>query len=98
MCLSQVESDNGEHLWNISTQEFNEFLKCMTFPFPRSLEKSQSHNTNCATEMTTVCYQTTNFKITNIKTHGSVSCSPRSWRATREYINRKKENAIVTPM
>ena len=26
-----------------------------------------------------------------IKTHGSVSCGPRSRRATREYINRKKE-------
>ena len=25
-----------------------------------------------------------------IKTHGSVSCGPRSGRATREYINRKK--------
>ena len=33
-----------------------------------------------------------------IKTHGSVSCGPRSRRATREYINRKKENAIFTPM
>ena len=28
---------------------------------------------------------------TYIKTHGSVSCGPRSRRATREYINRKKE-------
>ena len=36
--------------------------------------------------------------IANIKTHGSVSCGPRSRRATREYINRKKENAIFTPM
>ena len=34
----------------------------------------------------------------HIKTHGSVSCGPRSRRATREYINRKKENAIFTPM
>ena len=33
-----------------------------------------------------------------IKTHGSVSCGPRSRRATREYINRKKENAIFTPI
>ena len=36
--------------------------------------------------------------IPRIKTHGSVSCGPRSRRATREYINRKKENALFTPM
>ena len=36
--------------------------------------------------------------ISVIKTHGSVSCGPRSRRATREYINRKKESAIFTPM
>ena len=39
-----------------------------------------------------------NWYAKYIKTHGSVSCGPRSWRATREYINRKKENAIFTPM
>ena len=39
-----------------------------------------------------------NTQFTSIKTHGSVSCGPRSRRATREYINRKKENAIFTPM
>ena len=37
-------------------------------------------------------------KFLVIKTHGSVSCGPRSRRATPEYINRKKENAIFTPM
>ena len=40
----------------------------------------------------------THLDLPLIKTHGSVSCGPRSRRATREYINRKKENAIFTPM
>ena len=36
----------------------------------------------------------------NIKTHDSVSCGPRKEAGAphREYINRKKENAIFTPM
>ena len=33
----------------------------------------------------------------HIKTHG-MSCGPRSRRATREYINREKVNAIFTPL
>jgi len=35
----------------------------------------------------------------HIKTHGSVSCGPRSQRAPHsEYIDRKKQNLIFTPM
>ena len=34
--------------------------------------------------------------VNYIKTHDSVSCSPRSWRTHRGYIDKKKENVIFT--
>ena len=33
-----------------------------------------------------------------MKTHGSVSCGPRAGAPHREYIDRKKENVIFTPL
>ena len=74
---------------------FGAFLTHVFFSLPQQEKKNLKKIFNTSIIFDFISNYT---NYIHIKTHGSVSCGPRSRRATREYINRKKENAIFTPM